>query len=399
MVFFQKRGQEGGKAATLVAIIAGLILLYILFLPPADRARLLGENKTINGSLVVGENILLLEHPGKLDYLSSTTVEKLIPNVVLFTKTQAKTLRKMESLSVKNSWFSKQKVGYSFKIVDLSNANNVQLSFTVEKGNGPMIITINNKKVFEGEIIESNPLYSIPKDLLKEGDNDINFSTAGVGAKFWSANAYSLSHIEITADITDTSREESRSSFVLSSTENSNVESASLRFSATYPCAQIADVSILSASINGHQLYSQTPTCDGDLIRQEVSPNLLVTGENTLTFKSSFEKQTTASYDIDQILFKLNLKQPSNPTYFFTLSESQARAIIAGNNKILLKFLFTDLSQKTAEIYVNGHLTYIDTKAINATKDVSAFVKEGNNGLKLVPTTNLEVTDLSVTLE
>ena len=41
-----KKAQGGLNAAVLVAVIAGLIILYILFLPESEREQLL-ENKTV----------------------------------------------------------------------------------------------------------------------------------------------------------------------------------------------------------------------------------------------------------------------------------------------------------------------------------------------------------------
>ena len=50
----KKRGKKaqasGGSAATFVALLAALILLYVLFLPPSDREALLGENYSSSDS-------------------------------------------------------------------------------------------------------------------------------------------------------------------------------------------------------------------------------------------------------------------------------------------------------------------------------------------------------------
>ena len=57
-----RKAQGGLNAAVLVAIIAGLIILYILFLPEAEREALL-ENKSISkisgGSDNDNEDVLL----------------------------------------------------------------------------------------------------------------------------------------------------------------------------------------------------------------------------------------------------------------------------------------------------------------------------------------------------
>ena len=67
---FKKAKPSGNAAAVLVAIIAALIVIYILFLPPAERQALLEGEVNETGALIAeGGNITLLsESPGRLDH-------------------------------------------------------------------------------------------------------------------------------------------------------------------------------------------------------------------------------------------------------------------------------------------------------------------------------------------
>jgi hypothetical protein len=79
-----KRAQS---ATALVAVVAGIIILYILFLPPAEREALLNDNETegsSNGETSNGNNLtLLLEKPNRLEYLKN---DKYDHNLQAFSK-------------------------------------------------------------------------------------------------------------------------------------------------------------------------------------------------------------------------------------------------------------------------------------------------------------------------
>src|SRR3972149_8932827 len=157
-----KKAQEGSgtKAASLVAIIAFLILLYILFLPPSERIRLLEnqtENETTtttaNGTTEANVNItLLLEHPGVLEYLPTTEYDKSIPSLSLYTKTEATTLQTAQAITIKNNWFSQQVYNISFSISDIRYTENIILSFNINKAGGNLIVEANGKELYNAEV-------------------------------------------------------------------------------------------------------------------------------------------------------------------------------------------------------------------------------------------------------
>src|SRR3990172_8136928 len=81
----QKAQASGTGAAALVAIIGGLIVIYILVLPPAEREKILSdqEGTSIGGAKTkvtakINET-LLVETPGRLDFLEEEEIEHLVP--------------------------------------------------------------------------------------------------------------------------------------------------------------------------------------------------------------------------------------------------------------------------------------------------------------------------------
>lgn len=394
----KKSQASGGRAAALVALIMGVVILYVLFLPPAERQQLLYGNQTNvtpSGGVVTttGNVTLLLEHPGRLDYVAALAYDESIPSFNLYTKTEATTLKAVDSTVVQNGWFTSQSPNVTFTIGDVPNTNNVILSFQSDKNSGTLTITLNGNVIYQKETQESNIIVNIPKEFL-QNQNSLVFSVSSVGAAFWSTNTYDISNLKIVGDVTDVSKQRSESKFILTTTETNNLDTSTLRF--YLDCTNQLDLNKLEIAINGHEVYSDIPTC-GDFINQPFSPNILVSGENTIDFGTNFTKPTTAFYSLDQILVKLTLKQPSYPSYYFDLDQNQFNNVVAGTANVTMNFLFTDsVSQKSADIFVNGILTHVDTRDSSWSKAISNYVRQGTNSIKIVPTITFEIADLQV---
>ncbi len=391
-----RKGQQviGSRAAGLVAIILAVIIVYILFLPPKAREELLFGNETgeIPGITpgAAGNLTLLLEHPGRIEFTAKNEIVHPIPTATLFSKTEASELKKIDSIYVKNTWFSERTGSFNFNVKDLANTENVILSFNVQRGRGVLIISVNGKEALAKEVT-ANSAVKIPKEFL-QAENTVEISVSGVGFAFWRTNEYVLSNIRVTADITGIDTLESKNTFIVSSTEKNTVETTILRF--VVDCRS-DELKILDISINDHNIYSAVPDC-GPQPPLEFLPQYLLSGENVVKFKTS----EGANYLIDQIKITSKLKELTNPVYAFPLSSSQFDDISAGKRKIILSFRFADsVEQKTAEIWVNGRLTNLNTKDIEWTKDVSQFAIKGSNSIELRPATSLFVVDLEVKLE
>jgi len=139
------------NAAVLVAIITGLIIIYILFLPTKERMELLGENETTTGGggvSVEEGDVLLLEHPGRLDIVKRID-DRLIPNVYLVETTNAKEIDKINPFSVRNGWFDKKDRIVRFRLDDFENTDNVLLSFSAKKRKGVLTIKLNDEVIYE----------------------------------------------------------------------------------------------------------------------------------------------------------------------------------------------------------------------------------------------------------
>ena len=80
-----KRGQAASGAAIVIIILAVLIILYVLFIPPQDRAELLGESTGGSGSIVEGgKGVLFSQSPGRIYPNKANFIEHTMPSFMVF---------------------------------------------------------------------------------------------------------------------------------------------------------------------------------------------------------------------------------------------------------------------------------------------------------------------------
>ena len=118
-----KKAQGGMNAAILVAIIAAVIIIYIMFLPTEDKERLIKEKSTYESKTTKEEKITLLsENVGRLDPIGKVK-DKEIPNVNIFETTNSKVLDTINPVYVRNGWFDKKIKIVKFSIDDLETSH------------------------------------------------------------------------------------------------------------------------------------------------------------------------------------------------------------------------------------------------------------------------------------
>ena len=391
------QGTNAASATGFVALIVGLIILYIIFLPPDERANLLGENETIeeeageNASVEDEENILMLEYPGRIDYLKEKEYEHDISTFKLYKTINAQELDTINPFIIRHGLFDEVKKEIPFRIKDLKNTENVLLSFTAKKHTGILTIKLNDINIFESEIITSNPKpIKLKKNDLEE-DNVLEFSVSGTGIKFWSTNIYSFDDIRIVGDVADISRQESKNIFFVSENEKLNLERAKLRF---WPECEQEDVGKLDVLINYQEVFSGVPDCK-TINMYHFSPTFLHKGDNNIVFKTD-----KGSYRIEQIKITTDLRELTYPTYYFEINESTYDKIKGDeyDAKLTLEFI-DDKKDNEMNLNINNRMISVDTDEAKYYKNIDNYVKEGNNFIKIEPLSMLDIIELKVELE
>jgi len=384
-----RKSQGGINAAILIAVIAGLIILYIVFLPDAEREALL-EDENINK--VTGqdddEDVLLREFLGRIDVVEDIK-DKIIPNVFLFETTNAKELDRINPFIVRNGWFDKSGKAVNFGIDDLENTDNVILSFKADKHEGILTIKLNNEKIYENDI-ETETVSPIRlKNNLLSSSNTLEFSVSSVSYRFWKTNDYSLEDIRIIGDITDKSKQESENVFTLTGTEMFNIEMSDLRF-VPY-CGSVAKVGVLEIFINNRNVFSGVPVCE-DPYRQPIPLSILNAGENRIVFKTN-----KGSYSVEQIKVEFEEKDIQEYVFFFEVNQTQMDDINSRDKESILTVEFVDgRRNKRADLNINDRLSTIDEDGRIFTKNLDRFIEEGNNFIEIRPRTKLDIVEIRV---
>ncbi len=387
---------SAGGAMGLVSLMVGFIILYIIFLPPDERAKLLGENETVveaeeNASVEDEENILMLEYPGRIDYLKEKEYEHDISWFHLYKTIDAQELDTINPFVIRHGLFDEVKKEIPLKISDLKNTESILLSFTAKKYDGLLTIKLNDVNIFESEITTSNPKpIKLKKDYLEE-NNILEFSVSGTGIKFWSTNIYSLDDIKIVGDVADISRQESKNIFFISENEKLNLERAKLRF---LPECEQGDVGKLDILINYQEVFSGVPDCK-TINMYTFSPSVLHKGDNNIVFKTD-----KGSYLIEQIKITTDLKELSYSTYYFPINETTIEKIEGDEYDAVFSIEFIDdKKDKEMNININNRMIYVDTDEVDYYKNIDDYVKEGNNFIKIEPLSMLDIVELKVELE
>ena len=388
----RSKAQSGLNAAILVAIIAGLIILYIVFLPSSEREKIIQEKTSKSAAEEVQSNILLKAFPGSLSTSSSLESEKSIPNIFLVETTNAKELEKVNPFIVRNGWFDKKTKKIDFSLEDPDNTDNAVISFTAKKRRGILAIKLNGVTVFENELASdiAEPV-SLDSKLLQKS-NSLEFSVSSVGTKFWTTNEYSLENVRIIGDITDTSRQESTNIFTLSDSEFASMDKATLKF-IPY-CGNVNELGTLDIFANNKKLFSSVPVCDNPY-KQSIPKSALNDGENNIIFKTN-----KGSYSVEQVRIALEFKESAIKTYFFEINQKTFNEIRDDDKDVELSIRFAeDKARKLAKLDVNGHIENIETDKELFTKNIDSKVSEGNNFVRLEPLDDIEVAELKIELK
>jgi hypothetical protein len=388
----KKKGQQtGGSAAGLVAIITGLIIVYILLLEPADKVALLEDEDSIYLNNEKNNTVVILnEDPGRLDFLRDNEIELNVPSFNLYKSTDAKSIEEYNDFSIRNGWFDEKNVQKTFFIDDLENTNDIILNFATKKHVGTLSINLNDNLIYEGVIdsINIDPI-KLKKQYLIEGENIIDFSVSGVGIAFYKTNEYNLQKIRVIGDVTDITRQKTTNIFTVEPWRYNNLEKVTLKFNPD--CTQ-SNVGVLDVFINDREVFSGVPDC-GMLNKYTVPNGAIESGINDIVFTTN-----KGSYLVDQIKIKLELEELSSPLYWFEISSDQYKNITSKGMDVNLTLEFVeDDDDKELDINVNGHLRRIDQTESIYTKNINSWVEGGKrNYIKLVPKDSVDVVNLKI---
>ncbi|MFH1506634.1 MAG: hypothetical protein ABIE94_06660 [archaeon] len=321
-----KRGQSPALAAIFVLVIMFLIIFYVLFLEPDDRAELLGDPSLGSGGGTGGtgggtsgggttiaaiNKVLLSENIGRLDYLKTNSREHDLPSSRISTQTDVQIIKSLSSIYVQNGVMDQEFYNFTFD-VDEDLTKDLMLSFNVKRAAGRLIIYLNGRKILNTELDKGSPApIALQQDYLQD-ENKITVAVSGVGWAFWRYNEYILDDIKITAKVTDISGSAGVRRFYIDEDEYNNIDEIKLRF---YPDCDLNEVGPLTIRLNGVKIFSDIGDC-GTYSIYVLGKDSVMPGENILTF--STEK---GNYLLDRIKVIIEFEELVYPIYYFEMDD------------------------------------------------------------------------------
>ena len=178
--------------------------------------------------------------------------------------------------------------------------------------------------------------------------------------------------------------------FYVSSVEYHNIERSQFKFS---PECDPKRVGRLDIFINSRPVFAGIPDC-GIMNIHEFAPDLLVRGSNNVVFKTE-----AGEYLIDLVTIKTELKDAPSLVYYFNINKTRYYDITHDKYNVNLSMVFVDEGEvKEAKLVINGFETGVYTRDIQYSRIIGAYIKEGNNALKVEPKTVLDIVKLTIRL-
>jgi len=368
--------------------------MFIVLVNPQERAELLSEGSSqasgeTSGSIT--QKNLLIESPGRIDYLPQTQLEKPLPVVNIYTRTEAKILAERNLAYAKKAVFLEDVNKLTFLISDIDHTDNILLDFNIKTITGKLKITLNDELIYEGtpEIGSIQPLV-LPKTLLTD-KNVIIFAVSSPGLAFWQTNEVTLEKIKLVADVTSIEFQSSKNIFLVSETEKNNLEKVELKF---LPECEDGKVSKLKVVVNNEEVFNGVPDCGIPIVPIPILVDKLNVGQNEILFSAD-----KGAYILSHNRLKYKLKDVDFPVYYFDVSHEEYLDVISETKQVRLRMDFVDIvATKMGDLEFNGHLKHFDTKETSYIIDLSDDVVKGANAIKIKPKKTLDIREIKVDL-
>ncbi len=371
--------------ASLILLIALFLILYLILLPKGAREDVLkgkeidfsefdnGENGIDNNNGDNATEVLLLREPGVVLPPGKEEIKKNFASISFMDTTQKVSRKLADRVIVSSSIFSDnpQELSFEIKEDDLQDLN---LYFNVIEQKGDLIIMLNGMTIFQGIVSVADMPIKLPVEDLQKL-NKLAFSVKSPGWAFLSSNQVTIRDVELVKESSVTNKQELRK-FEVSRAEA--VNDATVEFFVN--CIEVnVDQGILKVFLNRRNVFFGKIVCDASQASFDISEDYFSDGTNYLTFEID-----KGNYIIEQIRLKYKFNERFNPQYFFTVDDEQIDKIRDGDAKVKLKMKFDNSNdRKRADIRVNSGTVYLDQQASKFDKDITKYIEEGENFIKI----------------
>ncbi len=385
-----KRGQylesPTVHVAVFVVMLALFIVAYLILLPSSEREKLLGtgeeyepEGAEEEEGLTEKETILSV-YPGNVYPYSRETDTKNLASVNIYSTLQSTPVMLATNVIVTKNLLMNNYKELEFGLENLDNLENLGLFFNTGEAKGELIVKINDNEIYRGKVLGGDLPVRIPAEYLKES-NKLILEVSSPGWMILATNKFTLKDVQLIKQISKENRVELRS-FVVDDTEN--LRKGSLGFFIN--CLKIrGEQGTLKISLNGKNIYIGRIVCDAGFANVDLIKDNFVNGRNTLAFEID-----TGEYSLEQVKIELETEKEKVPQYFFSVDEKE--------EKYILKINFEESSEiKRATVTINGDNIYVDEYANSYKKDITEFIREGENYIKIIAKNEFTIDLLEIT--
>ncbi len=386
-----KKGQSSGvEISIFITLLALFILVYVILIPPEQRAELLDDTVISDDDYAeIGdyETVLLSESPGEVHSYQTNYQTNNLESMHLFSEVETSTENIISALTISRTILKDNYKEILFDIDDLELLEKVQLFFLITEADGELTILLNDKLIFEGQLTSNQLPIELSKNYLKKGENTIRLSVNSPGWSIFSANAYVMEDVSLVWEILEKDNEASRNFYIDSDVD---VKKGTLKYFVT--CNTVTDEGTLTISFNGQEVFDDRVFCSY-LDEREITldDRYYVAGTNTLDFTVD-----TGNYNLEEIKVETELEESSYPKYSFDIDSNTYEEVVSGDKEVIVKFTFSGSGTKKASVSVQENQFSFDTSSSSYTKDISSMIDNGANSIKIVPKTSFEIDSLLV---
>lgn len=315
-----KKAEKPSTGAPFLIVLTLMMVFYIIFLPPDQRAALLNEGTVNTGGNPTGstgssgvnptEVEFVFEGPGAVTERTRNEYDHDISPFYLKGEFEARVLGDSNDFLVRSTLFQTKSHTFEFTIENVNEMKNPVMSFNARKANGILTVILNGREIFSGELEQFNNAFQLDPQLLA-GQNTVSFVVDSPGLAFWSSHLYEIENLRVIADVIDTGELDATHVIDIRAVEVQDLQSARLRF---LPDCQ-SDVGKMKIYINNQMIFDKVPDCQV-LNVVSVPRDVLVAGQNFVQF--SVEEGT---FLMDQIKLLTRLDDDDGLTYYFDLDE------------------------------------------------------------------------------
>ena len=376
---------KGGKSSSvggLIFLIAIFIILYMLVMPPCEKCQLLNKGNCEDVCEISSlEGVLFYEEIGDVDL--NDEISHDMEQVNLYIRVEPEEENLAGSLYVDRGWFGNVDQDLSFNLENMGNLEEVSFLTRVSEASGKLFVELNGHMIEQLEVdAPKSVVVSLPSAYLKE-KNKLKLYTDSPGLKFWHKNKYEMKDLRLRKIYEKIHYEEERS-FFLSEIEKDHLSESTLDYSVF--CSASGSLSVLKIYLNGNIISSEAIECESFKRSLDLDENALKVGENELLFVID-----DGNYLLSPVKVVNKLNQEIYPSYSFSIEED----VYDVAREYILSFKMSE-GEKNARVIVNDYEFNLVDQSTYFEKDITSFVREGNNHIEIIPENGLKINEIRI---